>query len=271
MINFNGNLVSSLSKGDEAVINGLFNGFSIEEKLRSSKGNVLLWETHYFRIIAALRRHRFRIPMEFTMEYLKNEIQKTIEQNNSSFEEHLIHFKFIKSDKSVFFIIMVEEATSFFKNPETTFAIDLYKEEWIASGFFSNLSKTNESLRIIADAYAFENGLEDCIMLNDQKNLVEATSGTLYLIQGAEILTPNLDSGCQDFAIRTAFNQWVGKENNKFTLIEKAINPFELQKSDGLILLSIEKGAQNVTHYRKTAYTQENVSSVFKIFLEKLD
>jgi len=48
MINCNGNLVSSLSKGDEAVINGLFNGFSIEEKLRSSKGNVLLWETHYF-------------------------------------------------------------------------------------------------------------------------------------------------------------------------------------------------------------------------------
>ena len=78
MINCNGNLVSSLSKGDEAVINGLFNGFSIEEKLRSSKGNVLLWETHYFRIIAALRRHRFRIPMEFTMEYLKTKFKKQL-------------------------------------------------------------------------------------------------------------------------------------------------------------------------------------------------
>ena len=104
MINCNGVLVSSLLEGDETVIQSLFYELSVNERLRYTKGKILLWETHYFRIIAALRRHRFVIPMDFTMDYLKNEVDKTVEQNATSFEDYLLHFKFIRNEKGVFFI-----------------------------------------------------------------------------------------------------------------------------------------------------------------------
>ena len=271
MINCNGTLVSSLSEGDEATIHSLLHEKSVEENLRSSKGKILLWETHYFRIIAALRRHRFIIPMGFTMEYLKNEIQKTLEQTPTHEEDHLIYFKFIKNQTGVYFIISVDGIPSFAPPAKVSFALDLYKEEWVPSGFFSNLSSTNQTLRQIAKAYALENGLEDCVLLNDHKNLVETTSGSLYLVQGNTILTPHLESGCQDFVIRSAFNQWIGKEQSEYSLIEQAINPFELQKSEEIVLLSIEHGAQYVTHYRKTTYLQKKVSSIFEKFLKQLD
>jgi len=271
MINCNGTLVSSLSEGDEATIHSLLHEKSVEENLRSSKGKILLWETHYFRIIAALRRHRFIIPMGFTMEYLKNEIQKTLEQTPTQEEDHLIYFKFIKNQTGVYFIISVDGIPSFAPPAKVSFALDLYKEEWVPSGFFSNLSSTNQTLRQIAKAYALENGLEDCVLLNDHKNLVETTSGSLYLVQGNTILTPHLESGCQDFVIRSAFNQWIGKEQSEYSLIEQAINPFELQKSEEIVLLSIEHGAQYVTHYRKTTYLQKKVSSIFEKFLKQLD
>ena len=103
MINCNGKLVSSLSDVDETIILNLFKGFSIEEKLRFSKGNILLWEIHYFRIIAALRRYRFNIPLEFTMEYLSNEILKILNKNLTLNDDQLIHLKFIKNDIGVFF------------------------------------------------------------------------------------------------------------------------------------------------------------------------
>jgi branched-chain amino acid aminotransferase len=126
-------------------------------------------------------------------------------------------------------------------------------------------------LRQIAKTYAYENGLEDCVLLNDQKNLVEATSGTLYLIQGNNILTPNLESGCQDFALRAAFNLWLEKEQEEYRLCEQVINPFELQKSEEIIILSIEKGIQNVSQYRKTTYTKENSGLLFASFMNQLD
>ncbi len=126
-------------------------------------------------------------------------------------------------------------------------------------------------MREIAKTYANENGLEDCVLLNDQKKLVEATSGTLYLIQGNNILTPNLESGCQDFALRAAFNLWLEKGQGEYKLFEQVINPFELQKSEEIIILSIEKGIQNVSHYRKTNYTKEKAGLLFASFVNQLD
>lgn len=271
MINCNGVLVSSLLKGDEIVIQSLFYELSISERLRYTKGKILLWETHYFRIIAALRRHRFIIPMDFTMDHLKNEVDKTVEQNTTLFEDYLLHFKFIKNEKGVFFILTADGVPSYTPLSSDYYALDLYKEEWISNGFFSNLSNTNQTLREIAKTYANENGLEDCVLLNDQKNLVEATSGTLYLIQGNNILTPNLESGCQDFALRAAFNLWLEKGQGEYKLFEQVINPFELQKSEEIIILSIEKGIQNVSHYRKTNYTKEKAGLLFASFVNQLD
>lgn len=271
MINCNGVLVSSLLKGDEIVIQSLFYELSISERLRYTKGKILLWETHYFRIIAALRRHRFIIPMDFTMDQLKNEVDKTVEQNTTLFEDYLLHFKFIKNEKGVFFILTADGVPSYTPLSSDYYALDLYKEEWISNGFFSNLSNTNQTLREIAKTYANENGLEDCVLLNDQKKLVEATSGTLYLIQGNNILTPNLESGCQDFALRAAFNLWLEKGQGEYKLFEQVINPFELQKSEEIIILSIEKGIQNVSHYRKTNYTKEKAGLLFASFVNQLD
>lgn len=271
MINCNGVLVSSLLKGDEIIIQSLFYELSISERLRYTKGKILLWETHYFRIIAALRRHRFIIPMDFTMDHLKNEVDKTVEQNTTLFEDYLLHFKFIKNEKGVFFILTADGVPSYTPLSSDYYALDLYKEEWISNGFFSNLSNTNQTLREIAKTYANENGLEDCVLLNDQKKLVEATSGTLYLIQGNNILTPNLESGCQDFALRAAFNLWLEKGQGEYKLFEQVINPFELQKSEEIIILSIEKGIQNVSHYRKTNYTKEKAGLLFASFVNQLD
>ena len=271
MINCNGALVSSLLEGDETVIKSLFYEFSVNERLRYSKGEILLWEKHYFRIIAALRRHRFIIPMDFTMDYLKKEIHKTVKQNATPYEDYLIHFKFIKSETGVYFILTADGAPSYTPLSSNSYALDLYKEEWIPSGYFSNLSSANKTLRQIAKTYAYENGLEDCVLLNDKKNLVEATSGTLYLIQGNNILTPNLESGCQDFALRAAFNLWLEKEQGEYKLCEQVINPFELQKSEEIIILSIEKGIQNVSHYRKTTYTKEKAGLLFASFVNQID
>ena len=89
MINSNGNLISSFNEIPEGFIKNLHTHLSVLEVLRFENETILFWELHYFRIIAGLRRHRFEIPMNYTMEYLEAEVFK------------LMNFQFSKKDSAL--------------------------------------------------------------------------------------------------------------------------------------------------------------------------
>jgi branched-chain amino acid aminotransferase len=269
MINCNGSLVSSLVEGSEQLIESLHSEFSFEEIIRIHKGQILFWENHYFRITAALRRHRFRIPMNYTLDFLKSQITEVSAHHSS--ESQQIRFQFIKKDVLTFFIVSSEEVTDLDSPIQSSHSMDLYKEEWIPQGFFSNLSSTNQSLRIIAKSYAEENGLDDCFLMNNQKNLVESNHGSIYLLQKDLLITPDLESGCQDFVLRSSFNEWMIKKNKDIKLVEENINPFELQKSEEIMVLSPSKGACFVSQYRKTHYSKNRLGVLFSNFVSNLD
>ena len=155
--------------------------------------------------------------------------------------------------------------------PSQNYDLDLFKEASVQASNLSNLSTTNKTVFTIGKLYAKENGLDDCILLNDQKNLVETLQCSLYLFQENKILTPNLESGCQDFTFRTAFNEWLLKGTAGLELLEQPINPFELQKSKELLVLSIEYGGQSITQYRKTSYNSVQSQKVYRTFIDQLD
>ena len=270
MINCNGNLISSISEAPESILQSLLTGFLVKETLRYKKNNIFFWELHYFRMMAALRRHRFNSPVEYTLVYLANELIKTIKNNVSTQADFLLSITFVKHQENIDFIISATKVLPFTVNPLKSYSVDLYKEEFVSSGFFSNLTHTNNSLRIISTSYSIENGLEDCILLNDKKNLTESNKGTLYLFQGNTIFTPNLESGCQDLSLRAAFNEWILENKTIYVLKQQAISPFELQKSDELMVLSINQGIQNITKYRKTKYAKGKAALLFEKFKESI-
>lgn len=264
MYNCNGTLLTSLGEADPELTHSLHRSFSIHEAIRLYQGKLLFWESHYFRMIASLRRYRFVIPMQYTMDFFQNEFEKLIKAESIS-ENGRFQIQFLSSMGETQFIISLETSPPF--GVQTgTYAVDLYKEASITSGNLSNLSSTNKGLRIMAARYAEENGLEDVLLLNEQKNLVEALGGSLYLLQGEQLLTPSLQAGCQDFVLRAAFHNWLQKEQTTYTLAESKINPFALQKADELILLSLEKGFVGVSKYRKTTYRQEQIQELHSLF-----
>ena len=270
MINSNGNLISSFNEIPEEFIEQLHTQLSVLEVLRFEDGNILFWELHYFRILASLRRHRFEIPMNYTMEYLEAEVIRLSNATSSSKTiKALIKIQFLPYQKSIVFIMSLRELDSFNKiKSSKNYRLDLFKEDYIRATNLSNLSNTNGTLYYIASRYAKENGFDDCVILNDQKNLVETLKGSLYLLQGDKILTSTLKCGCQDFALRSAFNEWVEKKQKVFRLIEQEINPFELQKSEELMVISIEYGGQSISQYRKTTYNTYQLKELFSRFIQ---
>ena len=264
MYNCNGTLITTLGEADTALTHSLHSAFSIHEIIRLYNGRFLFWESHYFRMIASLRRYRFAIPMQYTMEFFQNEFEKLVKAKQIS-ENGLLQIQFLQCKGETQFIISLERSSSFGVQIGS-YAVDLYKEASITSGDLSNLSPTNMGLRLMANRYAEENGLEDVLLLNEQKNLVEALRGTLYLLQGDQLVTPNLQAGCQDFVLRTAFHNWLQGEQSTYTLAENKLNPFELQKADEVMILSLEKGFISVSEYRKTKYGQEQIKELYSLF-----
>ena len=78
MLNFNGQLINS----DELQLSSQNRGFkygdAIFETLNIQNNKVVFWEDHYFRLMASMRMLRMEIPMEFTLEFLEQEILKTV-------------------------------------------------------------------------------------------------------------------------------------------------------------------------------------------------
>ena len=267
MFNFNGNVVPKINDAEPELVHSLKNSFSIYETIRYQNGKILFWDYHYFRMIASLRRFRFNIPKHFTFEFLKDEIIKLIEFERKTNSNFLCEFQFFSDTRITLFLINLLPSESL-KINDSKYLIDLYKENSITSGNLSNFSITNRGLRRIAIKYAEENGLNDVVLINEHKNIVETYFGTLYLIQDNKILTPSLDSGCQDFAMRSSFNNWLKNEKTTFHIFEIMLSPFEIQKSEEFFVLSIKRGIQIIKNYRKTSYKREKSKFLFEKFIE---
>lgn len=78
MINLNGNLAQEtevLTSNNRAFKFG----DGVFETLKSVNGRLLFWEPHYLRLMASMRIMRMEIPMNFTLEFLQEEIQKVLD------------------------------------------------------------------------------------------------------------------------------------------------------------------------------------------------
>ncbi|NER11495.1 branched-chain amino acid aminotransferase [Muriicola jejuensis] len=262
MINFDGEFFS-----DDAVYlnakNSVFaHGDGLLEVIRVVNGTFFFWEDHYLRLMASMRVLRMEIPMSFTLEFLKEEIAKTIRESGLTHQAVLARVyvfpKYIKglenAERLVSYLIEVEEGSSpFYLHQDQPYEADLYKDFYIQPGMLSTLPLVNSVLKNVGRVYALENGYEDCILLNDQKNVVQTLQGNLFLVAEDRIKTPPLSDGCENSVLRKKVMELIRK-SNEFTLEEASISPFELQKADELFISDIAIGIRSVTRYRRTDY-----------------
>ena len=148
------------------------------------------------------------------------------------------------------------------------YTLELFKDYYIYSGLLSTLKTTNKLINVLASIYANENELDNCILVNEKKNVVEAINGNVFLVVGNTIKTPALTEGCIKGIIRKKVIEILENHKN-YTIEETAISPFELQKADELFITNAIVGIQAVSSYKKTNYASK-VSTEIKTLLTQL-
>ena len=260
MINFNGNIESQ-----EHIFssNRAFKyGDAVFETIKVVSGTILFWEDHYFRLMASMRIVRMEIPMEFTMEFLEAKIVNLIEVNdllNAPARIRMTVFRDApglyapeKNDVSYFIEVKPLQETTY-KLCKELCVVDLFKDHYVTPQLLSTLKTTNRILNVIAGVFAKENELDNCLLLNSNKQVIEAINGNVFLVKGNVIKTPPLEDGCIKGIMRKQLIEIIGKLEN-YTIEETSISPFELQKADELFMTNVIQGVTSITKYRKKSF-----------------
>ncbi|MBJ6368843.1 aminotransferase class IV [Snuella sedimenti] len=274
MTNFNATILEDTTK--LSIKNrGYSYGDALFETIKVLSGKVLFWEDHYFRLMASMRIMRMEIPMHYTMEYLEEQIQNTLTANtlqNASARVKLTVYRnegglYLPENNDVSFIISVQKTEEdLYQLNESFYEVDLFKDYYMSPSLLSTLKTNNKALNVIGSIYAKENNLNNCLVLNTNKHVIEALNGNVFLVKDNQIKTPPVTDGCLKGVMRKQLMD-ILKLLPDYELVEASISPFELQKADELFISNVIIGIQPITKYRKKAFN----TTVAKMLLQKLN
>jgi branched-chain amino acid aminotransferase len=276
MINFNGTLLETNTNLLEQN-RGFLYGDGVFETLKVVDGTILFFEDHYFRLMAAMRIVRMEIPMSFTLEFLEEQVLALAKNNHceNSARVRITVYRndggfYLPTNNTVSFLIQTSELMqSAYTIDENGYEVDLYKDFYVTKQLLSTLKTTNKMIHITGSIYANENDLNNCILLNDSKNVVEALQGNLFMRMGNTLITPPLSEGCLNGIMRKQILSLAKKETD-LEVVEQVISPFDLQKADELFVTNVIKGIQPITKYRKKEFTIETAKQLNEILKQHL-
>jgi branched-chain amino acid aminotransferase len=273
MINLNGSIVSedtSLLTHNRAFLYG----DAVFETLKIVNSKILFLEDHYFRLMSSMRIIRMEIPMNFTMEYFEEQIldlAKAKRFENSARARITVYRNdggyYLPQNNTVSFLISVEyQENKEYSIHQQEYRVDLYTDFYVTKQLLSSIKTTNKLINITASIFANENDLDNCLLLNDSKNVIEALQGNIFVLNGNKLITPPVSEGCLNGVMRKQIIGLARKIEN-IEVTEEAISPFDLQKADELFITNVIKGIQPITRYRKKDFVP-NLSS---ILMQKLN
>ncbi|QNM86760.1 aminotransferase class IV [Polaribacter pectinis] len=260
MINFNGELLFAENVKLSSENRGFKYGDSIFETVKVINKKVVFWEDHYFRLMASMRMLRMKIPMEFTLEFLEKEILKTVAVQDQA-ASYRVRLNIYRKDGGLYtpktnkidYLLEVNETSYQIKKE---YNIDLYKDFYNYSGLLSTIKTNNRMINTLASIFADENDLDNCILLNERKGVVEVTNGNIFIIKDNIIKTPALTEGCIKGIVRKKVIEIISK-NDTYKVEETVISPFEIQKADEVFITNAIIGIQPVTNYKKKSFKTE--------------
>lgn len=253
---------------------GFLFGDAVFETVKILDNKILFSEDHYFRLMASMRILRMEIPMNFTLEFFEESLLSMArnEHLENSARARITVFRkdgglYLPKTNEIDYIISVSNLENpIYAFEKKAYEVDIYKDFYISKQLLSTLKTTNKALHITGSIFADENGLDNCILLNDDRNATEALNGNIFMLKNSVLSTPPISEGCLNGIMRRQILA-IAKTVEGIEVKEEAISPFDLQKADELFITNVIKGIQPITKYRKKEFN----TTLSESLLQKLN
>ena len=275
MINYNGNIVSSetnLLHDNRAFLYG----DAVFETLKIINNKILFFEDHYFRLMSSMRIIRMEIPMNFTLEFIEEQILNLSKANNCQ-DSARVRFTvyrnsggyYLPETNEISYLINAKPLENkLYSFDKSEYEVDLFKDFYVTKQLLSSIKSTNKLVNITGSIFAKENGFDNCLLMNDSKNIIESLNGNIFMLVNNKLITPPLSEGCLNGIMRKQVLE-IAKKIENLEVLEEVISPFDLQKADELFITNVIKGIQPITKYRKKSF-QTKISKELLVMLNKI-
>jgi len=264
-----------MAKGEYIILNGEMLGASqsfmkdnrafrfgdgVFESIRILNGLPYNLQFHIERMLEGADILSLDIPIHFSVDYFKAQIESLIEKNSiqAGGKARISLFRdgegvyFSESDKAMFFIEASHLPNNYFILNENGLMVDIYSEMNKSVNILSKYKSCNSLLPIMAANFAKKNKLQECFILNAKGKIIESISSNVFIVSNGVLYTPPLEDGCIGGIMRmNVINTAI---ENGITVYENSLSPQNLLAADEIFLTNAIQGIQWVGGYKSKRY-----------------
>lgn len=259
-----------------SIENRAFNyGDALFETLRACANYIYFFENHLNRLKQGMKLLKMNIPEDFENGILEKQIKKLLLKNKLFKGIRIKIFVFRATggyytpiSNEINFLITTEKLI----NKTYTFnkiglRIDIFKEIYKSNNFFSNYKTANSLVFIMAGIYKTEKLLDDCILINENHNLIESISSNIFLVKDNFLFTPSLKSACVAGIMRQNIIN-ISKDLDLKVSENLDLTEKHLQASDEIFLTNAIQGIRWVSAYKNKRYFNKTAKKIFQKLVE---
>lgn len=250
-------------------------GDALFETMKVASKNILLETYHFERLFAGLRLLQFEIPKLLTREKLRNEVILLAEKNHCG-NLARIRLSVFRGNGGVY----DEERTpqyliecwplneSLNRLNENGLVIDIFPAARKSCDSFSHLKSANYLPYTMAAIYAKANKLNDCLVLNTDGNIADATIANVFLIKEGVIITPGPDQGCVNGVMRRHLLEKM--KDAGYSIQESPVSVSTLDEADEVFLTNAISGIRWVKQFRGKVYLNNLTVEIYNRFIKTI-
>ena len=260
----NGNVIEKNNAGLSPDDHSYRYGDGLFETMKIANGNILLEEYHFERLFSGLELLKFKIPLHFSKQKISEEVKKLCKKNNC---QELARVRLSVSrgrgglydcDNKVSYLIEsgpLEQNNNVLN--ENGLVIDIFPDARKSPDKFSNLKSANYLPYIMAAIWAKENKLNDALILNQYRQVCDATIANVFWVESGNIFTPPLSAGCVAGVMRKRILD-LGQN-----IKEKNLTENDLLNADEVFLTNAINGIRRVKQFRDKTYENRIAVEIF--------
>lgn len=251
-------------------------GDGLFETMRIINGNILLKALHFERLLRGMKLLQFDIPEFFTAVQLEEDIVSLCKKNRIE-DKAVVRLVVFRNDGGLYdledmrpnYIIQGMPLQQYPVAPagDGGLVIDIYPDASKACNIFSEVKSNNFLLYVMGAMYARQNGLGDCLILNQYGRIADATIANVFWIKSGVIHTPPIEEGCVAGVTRRFLLQQLPAAG--YTINEQPLTPDDLLSADEVFLTNAVRGIRAVGKCRNRSYSSSLTKEIHSLLMDK--
>ncbi len=248
-------------------------GDGLFESMRVIEGRVPFMDAHWARLTTGAGILRIQVPKALTKEGLEDMISDLVQRTgltNGRCRLTLYRggggYYRPETDEGMFTIELRPLPDATFKENDQGLMVDIWPEMRKPLNELAKLKTLNCQYYVLAAMWSQQRGLDDCLLQNERGNIIESSSGNLFIVSNGVLYTPSLSDGCVGGVMRAqVINLALA---NGIKVYECSLNPQNLLAADELFITNAVQGIQWASTYRTKRYMHRLSSTLVDLLVK---